>query len=59
MDAVHRENTLHGLDVWLKIEEEIENDNGWGIWNVEDINENYLKELFQNTDSDNSVKTDM
>jgi len=35
----------NGLDVWFKIEEEIENDNGWGIWNVEEINENYLKEL--------------
>lgn len=48
----------NGLDVWLKIEEEIENDNGWGIWNVEDVNENYLKELFSNTNSDNSVKTE-
>jgi len=47
-----------GLDVWLKIEEKIENDNGWGIWNVEDINEDYLKELFQNTDSANSGKSE-
>jgi hypothetical protein len=39
----------NGLDVWLKIEEETENDNGWGFWNVEDVNEDYLKELFSNT----------
>lgn len=39
----------NGLDVWLKIEEETENDNGWGFWNVEEVNEDYLKELFSNT----------
>lgn len=39
----------NGLDVWLKIEEETENDNGWGFWNVEVVNEDYLKELFSNT----------
>ena len=39
----------NGLDFWLKIEEETENDNGWGFWNVEDVNEDYLKELFSNT----------
>tara|TARA_B100002019_G_scaffold292746_1_gene316930 strand:+ start:97 stop:483 length:387 start_codon:yes stop_codon:yes gene_type:complete len=35
-----------GIDVWFKIEEEVENDNGWGFWSVEEVNEDYLKELF-------------
>lgn len=37
----------YGIDTWLNIEEQVENDNGWGIWFVEEVNEDYLKKLFE------------
>ena len=35
----------NGFDIWCKIEEEIENDNGWGFWDVDSVDEDYLKEF--------------
>ena len=35
----------NGFDIWFKIEEEVENDNGWGFWDEESIDEDYLKEF--------------
>jgi hypothetical protein len=35
----------NGMDIWFKIEEEVENDNGWGFWDNESVDEDYLKEF--------------
>ena len=34
-----------GLEVWLRLESVVENDNGWGFWDVEAVSEDYLKGL--------------
>ena len=35
----------NGIDIWNKIDQEIGNDNGWGFWSVDDVDEEYIKGL--------------
>ena len=35
----------NGIDLWNKIDQEIGNDNGWGFWSVDDVDEEYIKGL--------------